>query len=172
LLSRHHLTTAPSTSSTVPTTNALNLLNYQPPQPHQTTLYIYIYIYIYYFSVAIHAHQGTQRFADLTSIRDTPPPLFPTPRHPRCPPRTCRRIACHRRRPNSYSERCRFFSRNCFQDFFSFSNKNSKSRSYFEVFELSPTKWLQGAGPQNLARSLFAGAIASDRRIVEDRDPT
>jgi len=44
LLSRHHLTTAPSTSSTVPTTNALNLLSYQPPQPHQPTKYIYIYI--------------------------------------------------------------------------------------------------------------------------------
>jgi hypothetical protein len=43
--SRHHLTTAPSTSSRALTTNALNLLSYQPPQPHQPTIYIYIYIY-------------------------------------------------------------------------------------------------------------------------------
>ncbi len=48
LLSRHHLTTAPSTSSTVPTTNALNLLSYQPPHPHQPPKYIYIYIYHVY----------------------------------------------------------------------------------------------------------------------------
>jgi hypothetical protein len=43
----YHLTTAPSTSSQALTTNALNLLSYQPPQPPQPTKYIYIYIYIH-----------------------------------------------------------------------------------------------------------------------------
>ena len=42
------------------TTNALNLLSYQPPQPHQPTIYIYIYIYIHtHTSVHTHTHTHT-----------------------------------------------------------------------------------------------------------------